>query len=87
MEPGAQGPAHHFDREQVWTVLEGAAVVDLAGDRLEVGPGDALVLPADVVRRITADAERGLRALACAPAGARATDGDGVDRGVPPWIA
>ena len=89
MSPGATGPLHAFDVEQVWTVLDGGATVTLAdGDGAEVGvaPGDTLVLLADVLRRITADPAIGFRALVAAPAGARATV-PGGEPVVPAWIA
>lgn len=38
MRPGATGPPHTFDAEQVWTVLDGEA--------LALSPGDTVVLPA-----------------------------------------
>jgi quercetin dioxygenase-like cupin family protein len=72
MSPGQTGPLHAWDTEQVWTVLEGAAAVDLDGETLAVGPGDTLIMPADAPRRVTADPSAGLAALVVAPAGARA---------------
>jgi quercetin dioxygenase-like cupin family protein len=72
MRPGQEGPLHAIDTEQVWTVLDGGATVELGGQVLTVGPGDTLVLPPDVPRRITADPAAGLAAIAAAPAGTRA---------------
>lgn len=86
MAPGASGPDHVFDVEQVWTALGGAAVVDLDGERLTVGPGDTLVLPADAMRRVHADADAGFTAVVAAPAGARAVQ-PGAEPVLPPWIA
>lgn len=86
MGPGAAGPDHTVDVEQVWTVLAGAASVDLDGERLTVGPGDALVLPPHAPRRVHADPAAGLTALVAAPAGARAAQ-PGAEPVCPPWIA
>jgi quercetin dioxygenase-like cupin family protein len=86
MAPGASGPDHVFDVEQVWTALDGAAVVDLDGERLTVGPGDTLVLPADAPRRVHADADAGFTAVVAAPAGALAVQ-PGAEPVLPPWIA
>lgn len=86
MEPGAAGPLHAFDVEQVWTVLDGGATVSLAGDDVGLGAGDTLVLPAGALRRITADPVEGLRAVVAAPAGARVTV-PGSEPAVPAWIA
>src|SRR5258705_3246681 len=78
MGPGRSGPLHGIDTEQTWTVLDGAAVVDLDGGPLAVGPGDTVVIPADAPRRVTADRVAGLVALVVAPAGMRAYPLDGT---------
>ncbi|MER5419646.1 cupin domain-containing protein [Streptosporangium roseum] len=72
MRPGQTGPLHAIDTEQVWTVLDGGATVELGGEKLTVGPGDTLVIPADVPRRLSADPAAGLAAIVAAPAGMRA---------------
>lgn len=87
MQAGQAGPPHAFDAEQVWTVLDGGATVELDGEALAVAAGDTVVLPASAPRRIVADPGAGFAALVAAPAGARATLEDGTDRGVPAWIA
>lgn len=87
MRPGQAGPPHVFDTEQVWTVLEGGATVELDKQTLAIEPGDTVVMPAGVPRRVTADPQAGLAAIVTAPAGARARTPDGTDHGVPPWIA
>ncbi|MER6579795.1 cupin domain-containing protein [Nonomuraea sp. NPDC001023] len=86
-KPGAQGPRHDFDSEQVWSWLSGGATVELGDERFEVGPGDTVVMPAHVVRRVLADAEAGYAAVVTAAAGARAISAEGADLGTPPWIA
>jgi quercetin dioxygenase-like cupin family protein len=87
MAAGKSGPAHVFDVEQVWTVLDGGATVELAGEPLVIGPGDTVVMPAAAPRQVTADPDQGFAAIVTAPAGARASLTDGTDKGVPPWIA
>jgi quercetin dioxygenase-like cupin family protein len=87
MRPGQAGPPHVFDAEQVWTVLEGGATVELDEQTLAIEPGDTVVMPAGVPRRVTADPQAGLVAIVTASAGARARTPDGTDHGVPPWIA
>ena len=86
MAPGARGPVHAMDSEQVWTVLDGAATVDLEGERYDVGPGDTVVLPPARTRRITADPDQGLTAIV-AGTGAAVASGPDRDPVVPPWIA
>jgi len=98
MRPGQAGPLHAIDTEQVWTVLDGGATVELDGQALTLGPGDTIILPADALRRVSADPEAGLAAIAVAPAGTRAYTLDGTrvapgcavpdgDKLVPAWVA
>jgi len=98
MRPGQAGPLHAIDTEQVWTVLDGGAAVELDGQVLTVGPGDTLILPADAPRRVRADPEAGFAAIAVAPAGTRAYTLDDTrvapgcavpdgDKLVPAWVA
>jgi quercetin dioxygenase-like cupin family protein len=98
MLPGQAGPLHAIDAEQIFTVLEGGASVLLGPDTIAVGPGDTLVMPADVPRRITADPRVGIVAIGTAPAGMRAYTLDGSvveahcatpvgDKLVPAWVA
>ena len=97
MRPGQAGPLHAIDTEQVWTVLDGGATVELDGQALAVGPGDTLILPADAPRRVSADPVAGFAAIAVAPAGTRAYTLDGTrvapgcavpdgDKLVPAWV-
>jgi quercetin dioxygenase-like cupin family protein len=97
MRPGQAGPLHAIDTEQVWTVLDGGAKVELDGDTHTVGPGDTLVMPADAPRRVSADPAAGFAAIVVAPAGTRAYPLDGTrvsptcaipdgDKLVPAWV-
>ncbi|TDD33169.1 cupin domain-containing protein [Actinomadura sp. KC06] len=98
MAPGRTGPLHAFDTEQIWTFLDGAATIDLDGRKLEAGPGDTVVLPADVPRQMTSRPDAGFTAVVAAHAGCLAYDPDalvddtkcdiapqGDERLVPPW--
>ncbi|MFB4301685.1 cupin domain-containing protein [Actinomadura sp. NTSP31] len=95
--PNRTGPLHAFDTEQVWTFLAGAATIDLDGRKLEVAPGDTVVLPAGLPRQVTAS-DAGFTAVVAAHAGCLAFDPDAVvsedkcelapqgdERLVPPW--
>jgi len=97
MEPGRAGPLHAIDTEQVWTVLDGQAGVELGGEEFRVGAGDTLVMPADVPRRVSTSPETGFAAIVAAPAGTRAYPLDGTrvsphcavpdgDKLVPAWV-
>jgi quercetin dioxygenase-like cupin family protein len=98
MKPAQAGPLHAIDAEQIWTVLEGGASVLLGTETIAVRAGDTLVMAADVPRRITADRQDGLVAIATAPASMRAYPLDGFvvgahcavpdgDKLVPAWVA
>jgi quercetin dioxygenase-like cupin family protein len=97
MRPGQAGPLHAIDAEQVWTVLDGGATVELDGHSHSVGPGDTLVMSADMPRRVSADPAAGFAAIVVAHPSMRAytieathvsptcavPDGDKL---VPAWI-
>lgn len=57
MAPGQAGPLHRFDGEQVWSVTAGAARLELEEESIDLRDGDTAVVPAAVLRRITADAD------------------------------
>ena len=71
MRPASSGPTHAIDAQQVWTVLDGGATVEIDGTVVAISTGDTIVIPADVRRRITA-LDAGLSAIVVAPAGMRA---------------
>lgn len=85
MAPGAAGPWHRLDGEQVLTVLSGAVVLEHAGVATRLGPGDAAVIPADDERRLTADADLGVE-MVCAAARPLHAHAEGTDRGIPDWM-
>jgi quercetin dioxygenase-like cupin family protein len=87
MKPGANGPAHTFDVEQVWTATDGGATIELADEQLTLRPGDTVIMPAAVPRQVNAHPDKGFTAIVTAPGNARASLLDGTDKGVPPWIA
>jgi quercetin dioxygenase-like cupin family protein len=86
MQPGAAGPVHVFDSEQVWSVLEGGLAIELDGVSHVLAAGDALVVPGRATRQIRAEART--RAIVCGHGDAIvAVPGEAADRGTPPWIA
>jgi quercetin dioxygenase-like cupin family protein len=96
--PGAAGPVHAYDTEQVWTVIGGAATVELDGGPVTVAPGDTLVIPAGATRQMIADPQAGVSAISITPAGTRAYSPAGPiqvdphcalpegDKLVPAWV-
>jgi quercetin dioxygenase-like cupin family protein len=86
MHPGAGGPEHAFDGELIWAVTRGAAELTMAGATTTLGPGDTAVLPAGVMRRLTAGPD-GFTAVVTGPGGSTVSRSDGLPSVVPPWVA
>lgn len=86
MGPGAIGPVHVMDGEQIWTVLDGAATVTVDGEVLAAAVGDAVVLAPGRTRQIAADPADGLTALVTGR-GDDVASGPDREPTVPPWIA
>ncbi len=86
MTAGASGPLHVFDSEQIWTVLDGDLSVTVAGQCQDIGPGETVVIPADLERQIVARTD--VRLLVCGHGTAVArVPGEPEPRGTPAWIA
>ncbi len=84
---GATTPLHHMDCEEVFLCVGGSAVVAVDGEERRVGAGDCLVLPAGADFSFRVDAEAPFQAVACIPAGGKATMTESGDTLVPPWAA
>jgi quercetin dioxygenase-like cupin family protein len=85
MRAGQQGPAHVFDTEQIWHLIEGAAEVTVDARQLVLGPGDTVVLPAGAERQVSARADAQLVVCGRGDAVVR-VPGEAAPRGTPPWI-
>jgi quercetin dioxygenase-like cupin family protein len=86
MEAGVTGPLHVFDSEQLWTALAGEVTITVGGKPTELGPGDTVVIPADLERQVTA--RTAARLMVCGHGAAVAiVPGEESPRGTPPWIA
>ncbi|MFB9662711.1 cupin domain-containing protein [Glycomyces mayteni] len=70
--PGAAGPLHLIDADQVWAFTTGTAEVEVDGERTQAAAGDTLVVPAGAARRFTPGPE-GFTAIVTGPAGMRAS--------------
>ena len=86
MVPGAAGPRHTMNCEQIWTTQDGAAQVTVGESRHDLTPGDTVVIPAGAVRQVIADPVHGFTAIVTGTGGALAT-ADDRDAVVPPWMA
>jgi quercetin dioxygenase-like cupin family protein len=86
MIAGARGPLHVFDSEQIWTVLDGRAAVDVAGDIQTLEVGDTVVIPAQAQRQI--HAVTACRMLVAGDGDAIATvPSEPAPRGTPAWVS
>src|SRR5271155_2422602 len=86
MQANQRGPAHTFDSEQIWTVLDGELTVALDDETIDVHGGDTIVFPARAIRKVTAAATS--RILVCGRADAIVhVPGEETPRGTPEWIA
>ena len=63
--PGDATERHyHAETEELYVVIEGTGKMEVDGDRREVGPGDAILIPAGAWHQIRAGVEE-LRFLCC----------------------
>ena len=70
-EPGAVGPLHLHDREEVMVQLSGSARVAVGEEVFELSRGDALIVPSDTEHRVEGVGDSGGEWLLVAPSGVR----------------
>lgn len=75
-QPGAEGPVHTIDREQLWMQTAGTVTVTADGRVETVTAGQAVILPAGCVRQFRTSGEQAAEALVAMPAGGRASTPD-----------
>ena len=56
---------YHARSEEIYVLLEGSGEMEVEGDRRQVVPGDAILIPPGAWHEIRADADGGLRFLCC----------------------
>lgn len=84
MEPGAAGPVHAVDGEQVLVVVDGELELTLRGETRTLSRGASAVLPAGAERRLVNRSATAAVALVSGRSGARASTTE--QEGVPlPW--
>ena len=87
LAPGSASPRHCMDREEIFLGIGGHAVAEVNETEHQLGVGDCLILPAGTDFTMHVPGQEPYRALACVPAGARATmAADGATL-LPPWAA
>ncbi|WP_433668107.1 cupin domain-containing protein [Nocardia sp. CA-136227] len=84
MHPGNPGHAHAVSREEIFVALAGAARVEMDGRTCDFRAGDALVIPANTVFKVSVPGDEPFEAVAILPVGAYA-QAPGGDRVSPPW--
>jgi mannose-6-phosphate isomerase-like protein (cupin superfamily) len=66
LAPGQATERHyHTVSEELYVLLEGRGEMEVEGDRREVGPGDAILIPPGAWHQIRATGEGELRFLCC----------------------
>ena len=85
LAPGTVSPLHEMDVEEVFLGIDGSAVAEIDGRQTTVAAGDCLILPAATPFTLTAGPDRPFQAVACMPAGGRATMLPDGATFVPPW--
>jgi mannose-6-phosphate isomerase-like protein (cupin superfamily) len=67
--PGTAGTAHVLDREEIFVALSGHALATVGTAQWQVGPGDALIVPAGQVFSLDNQGTESFDAIALAPHG------------------
>jgi mannose-6-phosphate isomerase-like protein (cupin superfamily) len=66
LAPGQATQRHHHVRtEEIYAILAGTGEMEVDGDRRDVGPGDAILIPAGARHQIRAGESEELRFLCC----------------------
>ena len=66
LSPGQKTTRHYHPRaEEIYLVLQGSGLMEVAGDVAEVGPGDAIAIPNGLPHQITNNREEPLVFLCC----------------------
>jgi mannose-6-phosphate isomerase-like protein (cupin superfamily) len=86
MVAAATGPMHIFDTEQIWTVIDGSAAIEIESVAYPLDAGDTLVIPAGAERQVHATTACRMLVTGDAAATARVA-GEPDSRGTPPWIS
>jgi quercetin dioxygenase-like cupin family protein len=81
----ASSPLHLMDVEEVFLAIDGRAILVVDSTETVVEAGDCLILSPGTAFTLTAGADGPFRAVACMPAGGRATILPDGPTFVPPW--
>ena len=66
LEPDQSTERHYHARsEELYVILDGRGEMEVDGERAQVGPGEAILIPPGAWHQIVADEEAPLRFLCC----------------------
>jgi mannose-6-phosphate isomerase-like protein (cupin superfamily) len=83
--PGSTSPLHEMDCEEVFLGLEGRAVAMIDDTEHTIGAGDCVIVPPRTPFTLHVSEQQPFRAMACIPAGGRATMIPDGTTFAPPW--
>lgn len=87
LQPGASGPDHWIDVDQVYVVLSGSLRVAIDGIDETASSGDSVVIPGGALRRIATAGNDPVTALVSMPAGGQVSTPSGSHSGGLPWAS
>jgi len=85
LQPGATGPEHWMNANQVYVVLSGSLAVTIDGTREVAGIGDSIFVPGNALRQIVNTSDGQLSFTVSMPAGAHVSTPTGSHQGELPW--
>jgi quercetin dioxygenase-like cupin family protein len=85
LAPGAPEAPHSVDREEIFVGLSGQARMQLAGEEVTLGAGDAFIVPAGQSFSLSNPGDAPFVAVAVLPVGGRASL-PGGEPFPPPWV-
>jgi quercetin dioxygenase-like cupin family protein len=83
-EPGAINPLHSHNREEVMVQLAGTVLILVEDERVELTPGDTLIVPANTLHQIENTGQVAAEWLLIAPTGVQFFRASGEEV-VPEW--
>jgi quercetin dioxygenase-like cupin family protein len=86
LAPSTPGAVHTVDREEIFVVTAGHATATVGGETSQLGPGDALIVPAHTPFSLANPHAEPFEAIAVLPVGGMAAY-PGGDAFAPPWTA
>lgn len=82
--PGTPGTPHQLTRLEIVHAIRGRAVATIAGQSVDVGPGDTLLVPPHTDFSLANHDQTEFEAIAVLPAGGQALT-EGAQAFTPPW--